>query len=143
MIINTCTVTHRADRDSRSLARKARRENPCSTVILAGCYAQMSFPDRGKIPEVDHWVGSFPRESQGNGEGTLAGILREISGKRAGRPVGLSDYGADLLLGHRRTFLKIQDGCDSSCAYCVVPLARGRSRSVPEEEVIERAVGAA
>jgi threonylcarbamoyladenosine tRNA methylthiotransferase MtaB len=140
VIINTCTVTHRADRDSRSLARKARRENPCSTVILAGCYAQTSFPDRGKIPEVDHWVGSFPRESQGNGEGTLAGILREVSGNRAGMPVGLSDYGADLLLGHRRTYLKIQDGCDSSCAYCVVPLARGQSRSMPEEEVIARAV---
>ena len=142
VIINTCTVTHRADRDSRSLARKARRENPCSTVILAGCYAQMSLPERDKIPEVDHWVGSFPWESQGNGEGTLAGILRGVSGNRAGTAVGLSDYGADLLLGHRRTFLKIQDGCDSSCAYCVVPLARGRSRSVPEEEVIARAVGA-
>jgi threonylcarbamoyladenosine tRNA methylthiotransferase MtaB len=142
VIINTCTVTHRADRDSRSLARKARRENPCSTVILAGCYAQMSLPEREKIPEVDHWVGSFPWESQGNGEGTLAGILRGVSGNRAGTAVGLSDYGADLLLGHRRTFLKIQDGCDSSCAYCVVPLARGRSRSVPEEEVIARAVGA-
>ncbi|HSQ53686.1 MAG TPA: MiaB/RimO family radical SAM methylthiotransferase, partial [Candidatus Bathyarchaeia archaeon] len=123
-----------------SLARKARRENPCSTVILAGCYAQISLPARERIPEVDHWVGSFPRDSQGNGEGTLPGILREVSGNRAGTPVGLSDYGADLLLGHRRTFLKIQDGCDSSCAYCVVPLARGRSRSVSEEEVIERAV---
>ena len=142
VIINTCTVTHRADRDSRSLARKARRENPCSTVILAGCYAQMSISDREKIPEVDHWVGSFPRESRGNGEGSLTGILREVSGNRAGRPVGLSEYGAGLLLGHRRTFLKIQDGCDFSCAYCIVPLARGRNRSMPEEEVIARAIGA-
>lgn len=142
VIINSCTVTHRADRDSRFLARKARRENPCSTVILAGCYAQVSLSDRDKVPEVDHWVGTFPRESRGNGKDTLAGILREISGKRDGRPVGLSDYGADLLLGHRRTFLKIQDGCDSSCAYCVVPLARGKSRSIPEEEVIARAVRA-
>ncbi|MGB3399764.1 MAG: MiaB/RimO family radical SAM methylthiotransferase [Candidatus Deferrimicrobiaceae bacterium] len=142
VIINSCTVTHRADRDSRSLARKARRENPGSTVILAGCYAQVSPSEWEKVPEADHWVGTLTRESQGNGEGTLAGILREVSGNRGGRPVGLTDYGADLLLGHRRTFIKIQDGCDFSCAYCVVPLARGKNRSVPEEEVIARAVGA-
>ena len=142
VIINSCTVTHRADRDSRSLARKARRENPGSTVILAGCYAQVSPSERDKLPEADHWVGTLPRQLQGNGEGGLAGILREVSGNRGGRPVGMSEYGADLLLGHRRTFLKIQDGCDFSCAYCVVPLARGKNRSVPEEEVIARAVGA-
>jgi threonylcarbamoyladenosine tRNA methylthiotransferase MtaB len=142
VIINSCTVTHRADRDSRSLARKARRENPRSIVILAGCYAQVSLSDRKKVPEVDHWVGTFPREPSGNGKDTLAGILRGVSGERGGRPVGLSDYGADLLLGHRRTFLKIQDGCDFSCAYCVVPLARGKSRSMPAEEVVARAVGA-
>ena len=142
VIINSCTVTHRADRDSRSLARKARRENPGSTVILAGCYAQVSPSDRGKVPEADHWVGTLTREPQGNGEGTLAGILREVSGNRSENAAGLTDYGADLLLGHRRTFLKIQDGCDFSCAYCVVPLARGKNRSVPEKEVIARAVGA-
>ncbi|MGA7105606.1 MAG: tRNA (N(6)-L-threonylcarbamoyladenosine(37)-C(2))-methylthiotransferase MtaB [Candidatus Deferrimicrobiaceae bacterium] len=142
VIINSCTVTHRADRDSRSLARKARRENPGSTVILAGCYAQVSPSEWEKVPEADHWVGTLTRVSQGNEEGTLAGILRGVSGNRGGRPVGLTDYGADLLLGHRRTFIKIQDGCDFSCAYCVVPLARGKNRSVPEEEVIARAVGA-
>lgn len=143
VIINSCTVTHRADRDSRYLARKARRENPGSTVILAGCYAQVSPSEREKVPEADHWVGTFPRESQGNGEGALAGILREVSsGKRRVRPVVLTEYGADLLLGHRRTFLKIQDGCDFSCAYCVVPLARGKNRSVPEKEIIERASAA-
>ncbi len=142
VIINSCTVTHRADRDSRSLVRRARRENPGSTVILAGCYSQVSPLDREKVPEADHWVGTLPRESQGNGEGALAGILREVSGNRGGRPVDLSEYAADLLLGYRRTFVKIQDGCDFSCAYCVVPLARGKNRSVPEEEVVARAVGA-
>jgi threonylcarbamoyladenosine tRNA methylthiotransferase MtaB len=142
VIINSCTVTHRADRDSRSLARRARRENPGSTVILAGCYSQVSPLDREKVPEADHWVGTLPRESKGNGEGALAGILREVSGNRERRPVDLSEYAADLLLGHRRTFVKIQDGCDFSCAYCVVPLARGKNRSVPEEEVVARAVGA-
>lgn len=142
VIINSCTVTHRADRDSRSLARRARRENPGSTVILAGCYAQVSPFDRGKVPEADHWVGTLPRKSQESGEGGLAGILREVSGNGAGKPVDLSEYAADLLLGHRRTFVKIQDGCDFSCAYCVVPLARGKNRSVPEEEVVARAVAA-
>jgi threonylcarbamoyladenosine tRNA methylthiotransferase MtaB len=140
VVINSCTVTHRADRDSRSHARKARRENPEATVILTGCYAQVSPPEREKIPEVDHWVGLTERDAPAAEEGGLAGILHEVSGFGPGNPELLSDYAADLLLGHRRTFLKIQDGCDFSCAYCVVPLARGRNRSVPEAEIIARAV---
>jgi len=142
VVINSCTVTHRADRDSRSHARRARRENPKATVILTGCYAQVSPQEREKIPEVDHWFGLAARDAPAAEEGALARVLHEISGNGPGDPELLSDYAADLLLGHRRTYLKIQDGCDFSCAYCVVPLARGRNRSVPEEEIIARAVRA-
>ena len=142
VIINSCTVTHRADRDSRSHARRARRDNPGATVILTGCYAQMAGPEREKVPEVHHWVGTGAREAPETEEGSLAAILREISGSGRRDQGTLSDHAADLLLGHRRTYLKIQDGCDFSCAYCVVPLARGKNRSVPEEEIIARAVAA-
>ena len=142
VIINSCTVTHRADRDSRSHARRARRDNPGATVLLTGCYAQMAGPEREKLPEVDHWVGTGAREAPETEKGSLAAILREISGNGLRDQAILSDHAADLLLGHRRTYLKIQDGCDFSCAYCVVPLARGRNRSVPEEEIIARAVAA-
>ena len=142
VIINSCTVTHRADRDSRSLARRARRENPGAVVILAGCYAQVSPSDLRKVPEADYWVGTGAGKGPDDEEGSLEGILRQISGNGGGKPATLSEYAADLLLGHRRTFLKIQDGCDFSCAYCVVPLARGKNRSVREEEVIAKAVAA-
>ncbi len=142
VIINSCTVTHRADRDSRSHARRARRDNPGATVILTGCYAQMAGAEREKVPEVDHWVGTGAREAPETEEGSLAAILRGISGNGIRDAAILSDHAADLLLGHRRTYLKIQDGCDFSCAYCVVPLARGRNRSVPEEEIVARAVAA-
>ncbi len=136
VIINSCTVTHRADRDSRALARRARRENPEGVVILTGCYAQVYPSEHGKVPEIDHWIGT------GSGEASLGGILREISGDGSRKTALLSHHSANLLLGHRRTFLKIQDGCDFSCAYCVVPLARGKNRSVPEEELVARAVAA-
>ncbi|HEU5360222.1 MAG TPA: tRNA (N(6)-L-threonylcarbamoyladenosine(37)-C(2))-methylthiotransferase MtaB [Candidatus Deferrimicrobiaceae bacterium] len=142
VVINSCTVTHRADRDSRALARRARRENPGTTVILAGCYAQVSPSDREKVPEADHWVGTPGNRPSGPGQEDLAEILKELSGNGGGEPKNLTDFSADMLLGHRRTFLKIQDGCDFSCAYCVVPRARGKNRSVPEEEIVERAVAA-
>jgi threonylcarbamoyladenosine tRNA methylthiotransferase MtaB len=134
VIVNSCTVTHRADRDSRALVRRARRDHPRASVILTGCYAQASAGARGSLPEADHWIGI--------GEaGDLRRVLREIGGG-ASAPAPLSEYAADLLLGHRRTYLKIQDGCDSFCAYCVVPLARGGNRSMPEGEILRRAAEA-
>ena len=142
VIINSCTVTHRADRDSRSFARRARRENPGAVVILAGCYAQVSPQERRKVPEADYWVGTGAGKGPEDGEISLERILQQISGNGGGKPATLSEYAADLLLGHRRTFLKIQDGCDFSCAYCVVPMARGKNRSVREEEIIGKAVAA-
>jgi len=136
VVVNSCTVTHRADRDSRALARRARRENPGAALVLTGCYAQVSPEDRRALPEVDHWIGT--------GEpGTLASLLREIGGGPGGRgPDPISEHAADLLLGHRRTFLKIQDGCDFRCAYCIVPVARGGSRSRPEDEIVDAAARA-
>ncbi len=136
VVVNGCTVTHRADRDSRALARRARRENPGSVVLMTGCYARLPSADKGALPEVDHWIG--PGDAAG-----LAALLREIGGGggTAGRG-GISEHAADLLLGHRRTFLKVQDGCDFRCAYCVVPLVRGGSRSRPEDEVVDEAARA-
>ncbi len=136
VVLNSCTVTHRADRDSRALARRARRENPGAALVLTGCYAQVAPEDRRTLPEVDHWIGLAD-------SGTLASLLREIGGGSGeSGPDAISEHAADLLLGHRRTFLKIQDGCDFRCAYCIVPVARGDSRSRPEEEIVDRAVRA-
>jgi len=134
IVVNSCTVTHRADRDSRTFVRRARRDHPGATVILTGCYAQSSPEDRRKLPEADHWVGIGE-------EGALRSLLRHIGGGPASQ-TPFSEYAADLLLGHRRYFLKIQDGCDFHCAYCVVPLARGKSRSLSPEEILGKAIEA-
>src|SRR4030042_538497 len=76
VIINSCTVTHRADRDSRSLARRERRANPGGVLILTGCYAQVAPSDHGKVPEVDHWIGTGAGEAPRSGEASLGGTLR-------------------------------------------------------------------
>jgi threonylcarbamoyladenosine tRNA methylthiotransferase MtaB len=75
-------------------------------------------------------------------EDALGSLLRRIGGGGPAEPASFSEYAADLLLGHRRYFLKIQDGCDFHCAYCVVPLARGKSRSLPPKEIFGKAIEA-
>ncbi|MBI5575735.1 MAG: tRNA (N(6)-L-threonylcarbamoyladenosine(37)-C(2))-methylthiotransferase MtaB [Deltaproteobacteria bacterium] len=144
VIVNSCTVTHRADRDSRALVRRARRDHPDASIVMTGCYAESAPEAKASIPEADHWIGA------GN-PGALKSLLEEISGEcRLNEPGGdyaagkprLSEFAADLLLGHRRTFLKIQDGCDFACAYCIVPLVRGGNRSLPENEIVEKAAAA-
>ncbi|HEX9192044.1 MAG TPA: tRNA (N(6)-L-threonylcarbamoyladenosine(37)-C(2))-methylthiotransferase MtaB [Candidatus Deferrimicrobiaceae bacterium] len=135
LVVNSCTVTHRADRDSRALARRLRRENPGAAIVFTGCYAESSPGERERLPEVDHWVGI--RDPARLGE-----LLSRLAGPEPAPACDIPEYAADRLLGHNRTFLKIQDGCDASCAYCIVPLARGPGRSLPAGDVIDRAVRA-
>lgn len=135
LLINSCTVTRRADRDSRALARRLRREHPGAVLVMTGCFAEASPEARASVPEVDHWLGI--REPS-----ALPGLLRSLSGDPTSSGEDLSDVAADRLLGHSRVFLKVQDGCDAACAYCVVPKARGAGRSLPRREIVERAVRA-
>ncbi len=135
LVINGCTVTRRADRDCRALARRLRREHPATVIVMTGCFAETSLEARLSVPEVDHWLGI--RDPSG-----LPDLLRFLSGNAPSTDEDLSDFAADRLLGHSRVFLKVQDGCDATCAYCVVPKARGGGRSLPLPEVIERAVRA-
>ncbi len=132
LFINSCTVTHRADRDNRALARRARRNHPEAVLVMSGCFpATADETVRARLPEIDHWL-----SDPDTGLGPL--LKRLADDARAGSPI--SDYAANRILGHKRTFLKIQDGCDCRCAYCVVPLARGNHRSVPAAEIVSRAV---
>jgi threonylcarbamoyladenosine tRNA methylthiotransferase MtaB len=135
LVINSCTVTRRADRDSRALARRLRREHPGAVLVMTGCFAETTPEARASVPEVDHWLGI--REPS-----ALPRLLRSLAGDAPSPDVELSDFAADRLLGHSRVFLKVQDGCDAACAYCVVPKARGPGRSLPRREVVERAVRA-
>ena len=135
LVINSCTVTRRADRDCRALARRLRRKHPGAVLVMTGCFAETSPEARATVPEVDHWLGI--REPS-----ALPQLLRSLAGDAPPPGEELSDVAADRLLGHSRVFLKVQDGCDAACAYCVVPKARGAGRSLPRREVVERAVRA-
>jgi threonylcarbamoyladenosine tRNA methylthiotransferase MtaB len=135
LVINSCTVTRRAERDCRALARRLRREHPGAILVMTGCFAETTPEARSSVPEVDHWLGI--REPS-----ALPELLRSLAGDATPSDEDLSDLAANRLLGHSRVFLKVQDGCDAACAYCAVPRARGAGRSLPRREVIERAVRA-
>jgi threonylcarbamoyladenosine tRNA methylthiotransferase MtaB len=102
---------------------------------MTGCFAETTPEARASVPEVDHWLGI--REPS-----ALPRLFRSLAGDAPSREEELSDVAADRLLGHSRVFLKVQDGCDAACAYCVVPKARGPGRSLPRREVVARAVRA-
>jgi threonylcarbamoyladenosine tRNA methylthiotransferase MtaB len=137
-IINTCTVTGRTDGQSRQLIRRAIRKNPAAVVLVTGCYAQRAPEEIARIRGVRFIAGNAEKER-------IPDILCEMT---AGAPrvsvgdirdqKGISRLGATLFPEHTRAFLKIQDGCNAFCSYCIVPHTRGASRSLPMEEVAER-----
>ena len=137
-IINTCTVTGRADYQSRQLIRRASRRNPEASIIVTGCYAQIAPDELASIPGVTVVAGNAEKEK-------IPVILREMVNGKKRTLVGnirqareISRLAVTRFPGHTRAFLKIQDGCNSFCSFCIVPFARGRSRSLPEDEVMDR-----
>jgi len=138
-IINTCTVTDRADWEARQLARRAKRLSPEARILVTGCYAQVNPQEVARLPEVDFVVGL----------NRLDDLLRFVGqpGQLDGKEVSVGDVkrerrvgvlGTSGLPGHTRAFLKIQEGCNYSCTYCIIPAARGLSRSVPPGAVIDQ-----
>lgn len=138
-IINSCTVTDRADWEARQLVRRARRASPGAKVLVTGCYAQVSPEQVARLPGVDFVVGlnrldelaRFVEESR---SGPTYGV--KLSVADVARERGIAALGAREIPGHTRAFLKIQEGCNYSCTYCIIPTARGLSRSVPPEEIL-------
>lgn len=135
-IVNTCTVTSRTDDQSRRLIRQAIRRNPAAVVLVTGCYAQRAPEEIARIPGV--------RIVAGNGEKSrLTEFLDKVAaGKGPQVHVGdilsetkFSSLGATVIPGHTRAFLKIQDGCNARCSYCIVPRVRGRSRSLQPADI--------
>ncbi len=125
VVVNTCTVTSVADRQSRQAFYRARRRSPNGLVVVAGCWAKI--PGRGADLPDDMVLsrGAEPRD-----------IAREVLG-RLGLPYPSEEsMVATGLAGPARPALKIQNGCNEHCAYCIVRIARGPSRSVPEERIV-------
>ena len=138
-IINTCTVTRRASMQSRQAIRQAIRSNPGAVIIVTGCYAQTEPDELRKIEGINRIIENKEKEK----------IFEIITNETAhsfsfspgsGCPAdsgGFVHAPAARSRSRTRAFLKIQDGCDAFCTYCIVPYARGRSRSISVESVIE------
>lgn len=137
-IINTCTVTHLADRKSRQMIRKAIKTNPEALVVVTGCFAQTHSEEAAAIPGVDMVLGVeekaslvslLQRHFQGDDIAVQVSDLDEVD--------TFTPISQEIGSGDRtRGFLKIQDGCENFCTYCIVPYARGKIRSLPQEEAV-------
>jgi threonylcarbamoyladenosine tRNA methylthiotransferase MtaB len=140
VILNTCTVTSGADREARQIARRLRRANPEATLIATGCYAERDRRDLAALAGVDHVVGM---QDQAERVGELAARAFDLPYDPDERTTG--SFGAtdacdplDPSVERTRAYLKIQDGCDLRCAYCIIPSVRGDSRSLEPDEVLRR-----
>lgn len=136
-VINTCTVTNIADRKSRQMLHRAKKMNPDAVVVAMGCYAQIAGAELEKDPAIDLVVGN-------NQRGKLLFLLNEYE-KSGEKKNALIDIGAtreyenlsiDRTESHTRAFLKVQDGCNQFCSYCIIPYARGRVRSRASDDVL-------
>jgi len=129
-VINTCAVTSVSAEKSRRAIRRAVRANPAATVIATGCYAEAEPDAVRRIEGVDYVVPQSRKHE-------LFSLLDAVVGAAAGgeTPGRLIDAQICRFAGHTRAFLKVQDGCDARCAYCIVPKLRGRSTSRPLESI--------
>lgn len=137
-IVNSCTVTNQADAESRQLARRAKRANPAARVIMTGCYAQVNPQSVAKVQEVDHIVGLNRLDELLRAVSAQLEQRIAVSNLRTAGRVGIDTLGTVTFSGQTRAFLKIQEGCDLFCTFCIVPMSRGKSRSVPPRVVLEQ-----
>jgi threonylcarbamoyladenosine tRNA methylthiotransferase MtaB len=144
VVVNSCTVTDAADAESRRLARRARRTNPAARVVLTGCYAQTQPAAAAAEAAVDHVVGLNRLDALVDAVTAPDRVPRVVVGNSR-RERTVSTFGARTFPGQTRAFLKVQEGCDLFCTFCIVPMARGASRSLAPRAVLDevRALAAA
>lgn len=139
-IINTCTVTNIADRKSRQMLHRARKMNPDAIVVAAGCYVQAQAEKQEVDPCIDIVLGNNRKKDliavleeyqQKKAEGECLEEVEDISRTKDYEPLSLTKPG-----DHTRAYIKVQDGCNQFCTYCIIPYARGRVRSREVEDVI-------
>lgn len=141
VIVHTCAVTAEAERQARQAIRRARREHPNARIIVTGCSAQLAAERYRAMPEVDHVLGNAEKRDPE----VWRALARLPVGERrveVGDIMAVRETASHLLDGfdgRSRAFLEVQQGCDHRCTFCIIPFARGPSRSVPLDVVIARA----
>lgn len=137
VIVNTCTVTSATDAQSRNLIRRARRQNDTCRVIVTGCYAQIDPDALCDLPGVSLVIGNEEKQR----------LLEFLQQDGRSSPVAVSDIRQvesvclpplTSFAGRSRAFVQIQNGCDAFCSYCIIPYARGASRSAEEDEILQQ-----
>ena len=136
-IINTCTVTNMSDRKSRQMLRRMKEKNPATIVVAVGCYAQVAKEELAKIPEIDLVLGNNEKvEIVRHVEEYLNNHIDNVELDDVMYSKEFSDFGDVTYTEKTRAVIKIQDGCDRFCSYCIIPYARGRVRSRKPESII-------
>ena len=142
-VINTCSVTNIADRKSRQMLHRAKKMNPDAVVVAAGCYVQAAGEELKKNAAIDVIIGN-------NRKKDLVPLLDEYFAGKHVEEDSLIDIGKtreyealhiNKIADHTRAFIKIQDGCNQFCSYCIIPYTRGRVRSRKPEEIMEEIKG--
>jgi len=137
-IINTCTVTNMSDRKSRQFLRQAKKNNTKGIVVAVGCYAQVAKEELEKIPEIDLVLGTNEKIK------IVEHVEKFLKDKRENQLIEdvfktkeYGDFGSVTYTEKTRAVIKVQDGCDRFCSYCIIPYARGRVRSRDSRSILK------
>src|SRR5580698_6479232 len=150
VVLNTCTVTAAADAQARDSIRKIHAQNPAARLIVTGCYAQRAPEELAALPGVSWVVGNSHKHqaadiaTSGASSTGFVSLAQLASGQPASVIVGDIFAHTELLAApvfeaaneRTRPNLKVQDGCDNRCSFCIIPYVRGQSRSLPQERVV-------
>lgn len=146
VVLNTCTVTAEADHDVRQTIRRVHRENPAARILVTGCYAQRAPAELAAMPGVEWVVGNSHKTEIADLVTIGGGLAEPAPTYHANIRVGdifaqhdfLSAPVEDAAGDRTRPNLKIQDGCNNRCSFCIIPFVRGRSRSAPAAQVVQQ-----
>ena len=134
-IVNTCTVTNMSDRKSRQIIRRAKQINPDSILVVTGCYAQIPSKEIEKIDDIDLIIGNTEKKD-------IVKLVENLSGSKIDMTdinceKEYTDFGTTTYTEKTRAVVKVQDGCNNFCSYCIIPYSRGRIRSRKINSIID------